>query len=43
MPTTTIRVDSNLLQRIERAKPDYLSTAGFFQLLAEQGLQGGLP
>ena len=41
MPTTTIRVDSNLLQRIERAKPDYLSTAGFFQLLAEQGLQGG--
>ena len=40
MTTSTIRVDSNLLQRIEAAKPSYLSTAGFFQLLAEQGLQG---
>ena len=38
MPTSTIRVDSDLLQRIEAAKPSYLSTTGFFQLLAEQGL-----
>ena len=40
MTTSTIRVDSNLLQRIEAAKPSYLSTAGFFQLLAEQALTG---
>ena len=40
MPTTTIRVDADLLQRVEVAKPKYLSTAGFFQLLAEQALAG---
>lgn len=40
MPTTTIRVDSDLLLRVEVAKPNYLSTAGFFQLLAEQALTG---
>lgn len=40
MPTTTIRVDADLLQRIEVAKPSYLSTAGFFQLLADEALTG---
>lgn len=40
MTTTTIRVDANLLNRIEQSKPSYLSTAGFFQLLAEQALNG---
>jgi hypothetical protein len=40
MATSTIRVDSDLLQRIESIKPAYLSTTGFFQLLAEQALQG---
>ena len=40
MPTTTIRVDADLLQRVEDVKPSYLSTTGFFQLLAEKGLQG---
>ena len=38
MPTTTIRVDSDLLQRVESIKPKYISTTGFFQLLAEQAL-----
>jgi len=38
MATSTIRVDSDLLQRIESIKPAYLSTTGFFQLLAEQAL-----
>jgi hypothetical protein len=38
MPTTTIRVDSDLLQRVESLKPKYISTTGFFQLLAEQAL-----
>ena len=41
MATTTIRVDSDLLQRIEAIKPTYLSTNGFFQLLAEQALTQG--
>ena len=41
MATTTIRVDSDLLQRIESIKPTYLSTNGFFQLLAEQALTQG--
>ena len=40
MSTTTIRVDRDLLQRIESLKPNYLSAAGFFQLLAEQALNG---
>lgn len=42
MTTTTIRVDANLLFRVEQVKPSYLSTAGFFQLLAEQALNDQL-
>lgn len=42
MSTTTIRVDSDLLRRIESSKPSYLSATGFFQLLAEQALTQGL-
>ena len=41
MSTTTIRVDSDLLRRIESNKPSYLSATGFFQLLAEQALTQG--
>lgn len=42
MSTTTIRVDSDLLRRIESNKPNYLSATGYFQLLAEQALTQGL-
>ena len=42
MSTTTIRVDSDLLRRIESNKPNYLSATGYFQLLAEQALAQGL-
>ena len=38
MTTTTIRVDLELFKRVESQKPNYLSTAAFFQLLAEQAL-----
>ena len=42
MTTTTIRVDADLLRRIQEQKPKYLSTAGFFQLLAEQALDNAI-
>ena len=38
MPTTPIRVDNDLLQRIEQVKPSFLSTTAFFQLLANDAL-----
>ena len=41
MATTTIRVDSELLQQIESVKPAFLSTTAYFQLLAQQALTGG--
>jgi hypothetical protein len=40
MATTTIRVDSELLQQIESIKPRFLSTTAYFQLLAQQALTG---
>ena len=40
MATTTIRVDSELLQQIESVKPRFLSTTAYFQLLAQQALEG---
>ena len=40
MATTTIRVDSELLQQIESVKPTFLSTTAYFQLLAQQALTG---
>jgi hypothetical protein len=40
MATTTIRVDSELLQQIESIKPAFLSTTAYFQLLAQQALTG---
>ena len=41
MATTTIRVDSELLQQIESVKPAFLSTTAYFQLLAQQALTEG--
>ena len=38
MATTPIRVDNDLLQRVEQVKPSFLSTTAFFQLLANDAL-----
>jgi hypothetical protein len=39
-PKKTIEISGSLYQRMEDAKPEYLSTTGFFQLMADKGLTG---